>query len=176
MPAFAKPEEVYRYLGGIFETAFADPELAEKLAATGLVLKMVCTNPDSALVIDTPNGKVVIDAFDHPSDATMSPDTAVTLGKLGGLGVLNVEGLWTRYEDPTKVLKELSRIGEDAQATRRQQRRGPQHRGVQPGERSGRRLPIRRPGHWCDPVLGAAALHRARYMDRRLWRVDRRLS
>src|ERR1041385_1777942 len=57
----------------------------------------------------------------HPSDATMSPETAVTLGKPGGLGVLNVEGLWTRYEDPTKALKELSRIGEDAQATGRLQ-------------------------------------------------------
>src|SRR3954451_19602873 len=57
----------------------------------------------------------------HPSDATMSPATAVTLGELGGLGVLNVEGLWTRYEDPTKVLKELSLLGEDAHATRRLQ-------------------------------------------------------
>ena len=44
----------------------------------------------------------------HPVDATMSPATAVALGRLGGLGVLNVEGLWTRYEDPTKVLEELA--------------------------------------------------------------------
>lgn len=40
----------------------------------------------------------------HPSDATMSPETVVSLGKAGGLGVLNVEGLWTRYEDPSKLL------------------------------------------------------------------------
>src|SRR5262245_15711804 len=58
----------------------------------------------------------------HPSDATMSPTTAVTLGQLGGLGVLNVEGLWTRYEDPTGVLKELADLGEDAQATRKLQK------------------------------------------------------
>src|SRR6266511_2450649 len=38
----------------------------------------------------------------HPSDATMSPTTAVALGRLGGLGVLNVEGLWCRYSDPIK--------------------------------------------------------------------------
>jgi IMP dehydrogenase len=44
----------------------------------------------------------------HPSDATMSPATAVSLGRLGGLGVLNVEGLWARYEDPTKLLDELA--------------------------------------------------------------------
>ncbi len=77
MPAFAKPEEVYRYIGGIFETAFADPELAGKLAATGLVLTMVCTNPDAVLVIDTPNGKVVSDAAGARSDATMTMDSEV---------------------------------------------------------------------------------------------------
>jgi IMP dehydrogenase len=54
----------------------------------------------------------------HPSDATMSPDTAIALGRLGGLGVLNVEGLWTRYDDPTKVLEELAGLDEDAPATR----------------------------------------------------------
>ncbi|GIH12156.1 GuaB3 family IMP dehydrogenase-related protein [Rugosimonospora africana] len=57
----------------------------------------------------------------HPSDATMSPATAATLGQLGGLGVLNVEGLWTRYEDPTKILKELSALDDEAPATRRLQ-------------------------------------------------------
>jgi IMP dehydrogenase len=57
----------------------------------------------------------------HPSDATMSPATAVELGRHGGLGVLNVEGLWTRYEDPTKVLNELAELDEDAPATRRLQ-------------------------------------------------------
>ncbi|AEB47222.1 GuaB3 family IMP dehydrogenase-related protein [Micromonospora maris] len=57
----------------------------------------------------------------HPSDATMSPASAVRLGQLGGLGVLNVEGLWTRYENPTKVLEELAGLGEDARATKRLQ-------------------------------------------------------
>ncbi len=46
----------------------------------------------------------------HPSDATMSPATAVALGRLGGLGVLNAEGLWVRYEDPTKILDELAAL------------------------------------------------------------------
>src|SRR6266542_529779 len=43
----------------------------------------------------------------HPSDATMSPQSAIALGRLGGLGVLNAEGLWTRYEDATKSLQEV---------------------------------------------------------------------
>ena len=57
----------------------------------------------------------------HPSDATMSPQSAIALGRLGGLGVLNAEGLWTRYEDPTKILEELASLDEDADATKRLQ-------------------------------------------------------
>ncbi|MEV0559823.1 GuaB3 family IMP dehydrogenase-related protein [Dactylosporangium sp. NPDC050588] len=57
----------------------------------------------------------------HPSDAIMSPATAVELGRLGGLGVLNVEGLWTRYSDPSKILEELSGLDDDSRATRRLQ-------------------------------------------------------
>ena len=38
-------------------------------------------------------------------DGVISPATAIEMGKLGGLGVLNLEGLWTRYEDPTNALR-----------------------------------------------------------------------
>src|SRR3954466_6006203 len=57
----------------------------------------------------------------HPSDATMSPASAIALGRLGGLGVLDGEGLWTRYEDPAQILAELAVLEEDDQATRRLQ-------------------------------------------------------
>jgi IMP dehydrogenase len=43
-----------------------------------------------------------------PSDALVSPETAMLVDKLGGLAVLNGEGLWTRYEDPESVLAELT--------------------------------------------------------------------
>src|SRR4051794_28871460 len=42
-----------------------------------------------------------------PSDAVVSPETAIAVGRAGGLGVLNAEGLWTRYEDPTPVYRKL---------------------------------------------------------------------
>jgi IMP dehydrogenase len=42
-----------------------------------------------------------------PSDAVVSPATAVAVGQAGGLGVLNAEGLWTRYDDPTEVYRQL---------------------------------------------------------------------
>ncbi|MEV7397375.1 GuaB3 family IMP dehydrogenase-related protein [Aeromicrobium sp. NPDC092404] len=45
-----------------------------------------------------------------PMDSVMSPETAIALGKHGGLGVLDLEGLWTRYEDPEKLLEEVAGI------------------------------------------------------------------
>jgi IMP dehydrogenase len=61
-----------------------------------------------------------IDAFrfDIPlvtsaSDAVVSPATAVAVGELGGLGVLNAEGLWTRYEDPEPVYARIREAARD---------------------------------------------------------------
>ena len=51
-----------------------------------------------------------------PMDSVVSPETAIAIGKLGGLGVLDLEGLWTRYEDPAKQLKEIANLTE-AEAT-----------------------------------------------------------
>ena len=53
-------------------------------------------------------------------DSAISPATAVTIGQLGGLGVLNLEGLWSRYEDPDEYLAEISEL-EPEKATRRMQ-------------------------------------------------------
>jgi IMP dehydrogenase len=55
-----------------------------------------------------------------PMDSVMSPATAIAIGKAGGLGVLNLEGLWTRYEDPTNLLEEITSISRE-QATHRLQ-------------------------------------------------------
>ncbi len=41
-------------------------------------------------------------------DGVVSPKTAIAIGKLGGVGVLNLEGLWTRYEDPEPILDEIA--------------------------------------------------------------------
>ncbi len=68
-----------------------------------------------------------IDAFQFdipvlaaPMDSVVSPQTAIMLGKLGGLGVLDLEGLWTRYEDPEPLLEEITGLDEVV-ATRRLQ-------------------------------------------------------
>src|SRR6478752_266531 len=68
-----------------------------------------------------------IDAFQFeipvlgaPMDSVVSPRTAIMLGQLGGLGVLDLEGVWTRYEDPEPLLVEIASL-EKAEATRRMQ-------------------------------------------------------
>ena len=56
-----------------------------------------------------------------PMDSVVSPDTAIAIGKLGGLGVLDLEGLWTRYEDPTAQLAEIAKLSPE-EATAAMQR------------------------------------------------------
>lgn len=55
-----------------------------------------------------------------PMDSVMSPATAIALGQMGGLGVLDLEGLWTRYDDPSDLLEEVAGL-EGVDATRRMQ-------------------------------------------------------
>ena len=55
-----------------------------------------------------------------PMDSVVSPETAIAMGKLGGVGVLNLEGVWTRYENPLPVLSEIRSLPA-AIATKRMQ-------------------------------------------------------
>ncbi len=68
-----------------------------------------------------------IDAFQFavpflsaPMDSVTSPATAIAFGRLGGLGVLGLEGLWTRYDDPEPLLAEIRELPDD-RATERMQ-------------------------------------------------------
>ncbi len=53
-------------------------------------------------------------------DSAISPATAVEISRLGGLGVLNLEGLWTRYDDPLPLLEEIADLPNE-ESTRRMQ-------------------------------------------------------
>jgi IMP dehydrogenase len=48
----------------------------------------------------------------HPTDALVSPAFAIELGKQGGLGVINGEGLWARHADVQAKLDQLIHIAE----------------------------------------------------------------
>ena len=54
-------------------------------------------------------------------DGVVSPATAIELGRLGGVGVLNLEGVWTRYEDPDSLLEEIAHLDVDKATERMQQ-------------------------------------------------------
>ncbi|MFT4123470.1 MAG: GuaB3 family IMP dehydrogenase-related protein [Microbacteriaceae bacterium] len=56
-----------------------------------------------------------------PMDSVVSPAIAIQIGRFGGLGVLDLEGLWTRYEDPEPVLAEIRALPAET-ATARMQR------------------------------------------------------
>ncbi|TAL44722.1 MAG: GuaB3 family IMP dehydrogenase-related protein [Salinibacterium sp.] len=89
-----------------------------------------------------------------PMDSVVSPTTAIAIGKLGGLGVLDLEGVWTRYDDPEPILAEIRNLPAD-QATRRMQEiySAP----VKPELVTARLAEIRAAG---VPVAGALSPHR----------------
>ncbi len=47
-------------------------------------------------------------------DGVVSPATAIEIGTLGGLGVLNLEGIQSRYEDPDAELRKIAEYPPDA--------------------------------------------------------------
>lgn len=59
-------------------------------------------------------------SFSHPiiaapMDSIASPESVISLSKSGGLAVLDLEGLWTRYEDPSKIYSQIAKSsGKDA--------------------------------------------------------------
>jgi IMP dehydrogenase len=53
-------------------------------------------------------------------DGVVSPRVAIDVGNLGGLACLNLEGLWTRYEDPEPLFEEIAELSVE-KATRRMQ-------------------------------------------------------
>src|SRR5881396_2399048 len=54
-------------------------------------------------------------------DGVVSPATAIEIGRLGGIGVLNLEGLWTRYEDPDPLFEEIADLPADKATLRMQE-------------------------------------------------------
>jgi IMP dehydrogenase len=65
-------------------------------------------------------------SFDLPvmaaaMDGVTSPATAIEIGQLGGVGVLNLEGLWTRYDDPEPLFDEIAALPSDKATLRMQE-------------------------------------------------------
>jgi IMP dehydrogenase len=54
-------------------------------------------------------------------DGVVSPTSAIEIGRLGGLGVLNLEGLWTRYDDPLPIFEEIATLDDESATARMQE-------------------------------------------------------
>src|ERR671932_679106 len=54
-------------------------------------------------------------------DGVVSPRTAGIIGQLGGLAVLNLEGIWTRYEDADAQLEQIARAPKEEATARMQE-------------------------------------------------------
>ena len=49
--------------------------------------------------------------FGSAMDSVVSPKTAGLIGNLGGVGILNLEGVQTRYENPDEILEKIASVG-----------------------------------------------------------------
>lgn len=47
-------------------------------------------------------------------DSVTSPETAIAINQMGGLAVLDLEGLWTRHENAGELLEELAQLDDSA--------------------------------------------------------------
>jgi IMP dehydrogenase len=54
-------------------------------------------------------------------DGVVSPQTAIEVGRLGGLAVLNLEGLQTRFDDADAIFEEIASLPDDAATARMQE-------------------------------------------------------
>ena len=74
-----------------------------------LVPGTVTVNPEEIDVSFAVNGtKLQIPFLAAAMDGVVDVPFAREMGRLGGLGVLNLDGVQTRYEDPSEVLKEIA--------------------------------------------------------------------
>ena len=79
-----------------------------------LVPSIVTCNPDDAdVTVEIGGKKLAIPILASAMDGVVSPKTAILMSKLGGLGVLNLQGVWPRYENADEVLKKIASVSKE---------------------------------------------------------------
>ncbi|MCX7019524.1 MAG: GuaB3 family IMP dehydrogenase-related protein [bacterium] len=70
----------------------------------------VTINPNEVDVsLELGGQRIEIPIIAAAMDGVVDPNFAILMGKLGGLAILNLEGVWTRYDDPSDILAEITR-------------------------------------------------------------------
>jgi hypothetical protein len=67
---FKDADEVYRYIGGIFEEGVKDPEIGQQLANSGVVLRLDYRDPEATILVDMP-ARTVVNGADRTAPATV---------------------------------------------------------------------------------------------------------
>ena len=77
--------------------------IAREIFALGLRVDAQATIPDGDAI------KLAIPILASAMDGVTDVKFCIEMGKLGGLGVINLEGVQTRYEDPGEVLENITK-------------------------------------------------------------------
>ena len=72
MGVYATADDLYKYMGQIFELAFQTEGLGDKLRSTGVAIKLSYTDPDSVMAVDFGHGIV-----ECGSDVKMATDVSL---------------------------------------------------------------------------------------------------
>ncbi len=93
---------------------FKEMERTYGFDEVALVPGDVTINPDQTDIRFTiGNFEFSIPILASAMDAVVDPALAIKFGKLGGLAVLNLEGIQTRYENPKEILKQIAQTPEN---------------------------------------------------------------
>ncbi len=88
---------------------FKDMERAYGFDEVALVPGDITVNPDQTDIgFQIGPHKFEIPILASAMDAVVSPATAILYGRLGGLAVMNLDGVQTRYDDPDSVLQQIA--------------------------------------------------------------------
>jgi IMP dehydrogenase len=74
----------------------------------------VTINPElTELGLDIGRHHFAIPFVASAMDAVVDPSFAIAMHRTGGLAVLNLEGVWTKYDDPGAILQEVASVNRD---------------------------------------------------------------
>ncbi len=79
-----------------------------------LAPSIITVNPDDIDISTTIAGiKLKIPIIASAMDGVVSPKTAILMSKCGGLGVLNLQGVWAKYENADEILEQIASVSKD---------------------------------------------------------------
>mgnify|MGYP001151621820 CR=1 FL=1 len=95
------------------QTKFKEMERAYGFDEVALVPGDVTINPDQTdISFALKNHTISIPILAAAMDAVVDPSFAIRFSKLGGLAILNLEGVQTRYENPDEILNQIAQAPE----------------------------------------------------------------